>query len=197
MQSLLNQNIEHPKISALASIIQEEFQKNSQSKIIVFTQFRETAALLVKKLSEIKNVRASIFIGQAKKESSSGLSQKEQKEIIEKFKSGELNVLVATSIGEEGLDLPEVSAVVFYEPIPSAIRKIQRAGRTARLSPGKLIILITQETRDVIHHYASSARERKMYKAVHSIKQELKEKNSKPKEKSINEFLDSSKSLSN
>jgi len=196
LQSLLNQNIEHPKISALASIIQEEFQKNSQSKIIVFTQFRETAALLVKKLSEIKNVRASIFIGQAKKESSSGLSQKEQKEIIEKFKSGELNVLVATSIGEEGLDLPEVSAVVFYEPIPSAIRKIQRAGRTARLSPGKLVILITQETRDVIHHYASSARERKMYKVVHSIKQELKEKNNKLKEKNINEFLDSSNTLS-
>ena len=42
---------------------------------------------------------------------------------------------------EEGLDISEVSAVIFYEPVPSAIRKIQRQGRTARLAPGKLFIL--------------------------------------------------------
>ena len=68
----------------------------------------------------------------------------------------------------------EVSSVIFYEPIPSAIRKIQRAGRTARLDPGKLIILITKDTRDVINHYASSAREKKMYKAIEQMQKEIK-----------------------
>ncbi len=176
LKQLLAKNTEHPKLQTLSSIVNEEF-KNNNSKIIVFTQFRETASLIVKKLSEIQNIRASIFIGQAKKSTSSGfsgLSQKEQKSIIEKFKSGEINILVCTSIGEEGLDIPEVSTVIFYEPIPSAIRKIQRAGRTARLSPGKLIILVTQDTRDVAHHYASNARERKMHKTIHAIKEELK-----------------------
>lgn len=192
LQHLLNKNVEHPKISALSKLIKEEFEKKPGNKIIVFTQFRETANLLVNTLSKINNVRPSIFIGQAKKENSAGLSQKEQKEIIEKFKSGEINLLVATSIAEEGLDIPEVSAVIFYEPIPSAIRKIQRAGRTARLSPGRLIILITQETRDVIHHYASSARERKMHKAISLIKQELKEKNSSKQNDSLNDFLNPS-----
>jgi ERCC4-related helicase len=95
--------------------------------------------------------------------------------MIEKFKSGEINVLVATSIAEEGLDIPEVSMVIFYEPIPSAIRKIQRTGRTARLAKGKLKILITKGTRDEIYHYASSAREKKMYKAIDAIQESFKQ----------------------
>lgn len=174
LQNLLIKNIEHPKIEALASLVNEEIKTNNKSKIIVFTQFRETASTIVKRLEKIPDIKSSVFIGQAKR-LGAGLSQKEQKAIIEQFKSGEINVLVATSIGEEGLDIPEVNAVIFYEPIPSAVRKIQRAGRTARLSPGKLIILVTQDTRDVTHHYASNARERKMHKTIHAIKEEMKQ----------------------
>ena len=48
------------------------------------------------------------------------------KEIMNKFKQGEINIICATSIAEEGLDIPEVNSVIFYEPIPSAIRSIQR-----------------------------------------------------------------------
>jgi Fanconi anemia group M protein len=142
---------------------------------LLTTQFRETALSIVNSLNLLSNLRASLFVGQTKK-ANTGLSQKEQKQIIEKFREGKINILCATSIGEEGLDIPEVSSVIFYEPIPSAIRKIQRAGRTARLSPGKLIILVTQDTRDVAHHYASSARERKMHKSLEQIQKELKNK---------------------
>jgi Fanconi anemia group M protein len=84
--------------------------------------------------------------------------------------------LCATSIGEEGLDIPEVNVVYFYEPIPSEIRRIQRAGRTARLSKGKLAILITKGTRDEAYHYASIAREKKMKKTIESVKEDLKNK---------------------
>lgn len=173
LQQLLAKKIEHPKIEEIAVIIENQFKENPKSKVMVFSQFRETASAIVSRLNKIPGINSSIFIGQAKK-LGRGLSQKEQKAVIEKFKSGETNVLCATSIGEEGLDIPEVSAVIFYEPIPSAIRKIQRAGRTARLSPGKLIILVTQDTRDEINHYASSAREKKMYKTLEQVKQELK-----------------------
>jgi Fanconi anemia group M protein len=177
IEHLRSKHQEHPKIDTLVSLVKQEFSQNTNAKLIVFTQFRETAHLIVKSLSSLPSIKPSIFIGQAKKiisGNTSGLSQKEQKEIIEKFSSGEINTLICTAIGEEGLDIMEVNLVIFYEPIPSAIRKIQRAGRTARLSPGKLIILVTQDTRDVIHHYASSARERKMHRVIHSIKEELK-----------------------
>ena len=173
----LTKNNEHPKIASLVNTLKKEFENNKDAKILVFTQFRDTAQTIKKALAEQIQIKSAIFVGQAKKTSSlgsTGLNQKEQKQVVEKFTSGELNVLIATSIGEEGLDIPEVSAVIFYEPIPSAIRKIQRAGRTARLSKGKLIILITKGTRDEISHYASTAREKKMYKVIEQVKQELK-----------------------
>ena len=179
LESLLAKKIEHPKIEELAVLTEQELNNNQQAKLIIFTQFRDTASLICHRLSQLPACKPSIFVGQAKKETrygSTGLSQKEQKQIIDKFKNNEINCLIATSIGEEGLDIPEVNAVIFYEPIPSAIRKIQRAGRTARLSKGKLIILITKDTRDEIHHYASSARERKMYKTIQLVKDELKQK---------------------
>jgi len=175
LNELVKKEIEHPKIEEIFNIVKSQFEENENSKIIIFTQFRETASRIVEKLKNIPEVKASVFIGQAKK-LNTGLSQKEQKAVIERFKSNELNILCATSIGEEGLDIPEVSAVIFYEPISSAIRKIQRAGRTARLSPGKLKILVTKDTRDEIHHYASNARERKMYKTIDLVKKEIKNK---------------------
>jgi Fanconi anemia group M protein len=101
------------------------------------------------------------------------MNQKEQKRIINEFSAGEINILCATCIAEEGLDIPEVNAVVFYEPIPSAIRAIQRAGRTARLQKGKLFILITKKTRDEAFYYVSRAREKSMHTAINKIQQEL------------------------
>lgn len=177
IEKLISENIEHPKVDEISKLVEKEFENKIDSKIIIFTQFRETATTLTKRLNNNPKVKASIFIGQTKK-ANIGFSQKEQKEVISSFKEGKINVLCATSIGEEGLDIPEVSAVIFYEPIPSAIRKIQRTGRTARLAPGKLIILITKDTRDVTNHYASGAKEKKMYRIIDSIKRELKSKSS-------------------
>ncbi len=181
LNQLISKKIEHPKIDELKVLIENEFKENENARIIVFSQFRETASKIAENLNKIAGVNAKVFIGQAKKTNSSGLqssglSQKEQKKVIEEFKERKINILCATSIGEEGLDIPEVNAVYFYEPIPSAIRKIQRAGRTARLAPGKLAILVTKNTKDEIHHYASSAREKKMYKTIEEVKKDIKNK---------------------
>ena len=176
---LLDRQIEHPKIHKLMEIIKKEFEKNDSAKIIVFTQFRDTASIISKKLNEIKNVKSKIFVGQMKKTNAgetTGLNQKEQSRIINQFSSGEINVLCATSIGEEGLDIPEVNVVIFYEPIPSAIRAIQRTGRTARLMKGKLIILMTKKTRDESFFYVSRIREKKMHIAIDSIKKDMNDK---------------------
>lgn len=176
LTQLVGKKIEHPKLGEVTRIVKEEFNSNSNiagPKILIFTQFRDTAALLVNTLNAEEKIKAAVFIGQASSTRTKGLSQKEQKAIIEQFREGTINVLCATSIGEEGLDIPEVNAVIFYEPIPSAIRKIQRAGRTARHAPGKLFILVTKGTRDEINHYASSAKEKKMYKTIDMVKEHL------------------------
>ncbi|VVB82747.1 ATP-dependent RNA helicase SrmB [uncultured archaeon] len=173
---LLSKGIEHPKIEGLMNIITEEKSKNENIKILVFTQFRNTASIISKKLNQIEGIKSKVFVGQAKKTNQAGdtgLSQKEQKKMIEDFSSGEINVLCATSIGEEGLDIPEVNAVIFYESVPSAIRKIQRSGRTARLVAGKLIMLIAKGTRDETFYYVANAKEKKMRKTIQDIKDEM------------------------
>ena len=169
---LLSKKIEHPKLEELAKIIESEIVKNEKMKAIVFTQFRDTASAISKKLNELKSINAKVFVGQAKKKGT-GLSQKEQKSIINEFSAGDVNVLCATCIAEEGLDIPEVNVVIFYEPVPSAIRTIQRAGRTARVMNGKLIMLVTKKTRDESFFYVSKNKEKRMHTAINSIKEGL------------------------
>ncbi len=175
----LLQGIEHPKIKELAGIVKEEIEKNNKTKTIIFTQFRDTASIISEELDKIPGIISKVFVGQTKKISggnSTGLNQKEQKKIIEEFSSGKINALCATSIGEEGLDIPEVNTVIFYEPVPSAIRKIQRGGRTARLMKGKLIMLVTKNTRDESFYYVANAKEKKMHKTIQNIKDEMSNK---------------------
>jgi len=101
------------------------------------------------------------------------LTQEEQAARIEQLEDGSLNVLVATSIAEEGLDIPAVDQVVFYEPIPSEIRYIQRRGRTGRKAPGRVTILATNNSLDMAYLYASSRRIEKMRRIVETVNRKL------------------------
>jgi ERCC4-related helicase len=180
---LIAKNLEHPKLLELKCIIEDSIKDNPKNKTIIFSQYRDTVIKISKELNKIENINAKVFVGQAKKENS-GLSQKEQQEIMDEFREGKINIICSTSIGEEGLDIPEVNSVIFYEPIPSAIRSIQRRGRTARLMKGKLIILLTLGTLDEIFYYSSRAKEKRMHKAIADIKDDLdKGKSIKPRKK--------------
>ena len=170
LQEILKKNIENPKLAELIKIIKNEV-RTKKEKIIVFAQYRDTVAKICKTLNKEK-IPAKVFVGQLKK-GESGLSQKEQKQTIQDFSNNQFNILCATSIGEEGLDIPEVNAVIFYEPIPSEIRKIQRAGRTARLVKGKLIILLNKKTRDESYYWAAFHKEKRMHKIINNIKNGL------------------------
>lgn len=172
-RKLHDERIEHPKMIELRKIVGNEIKENQDLKMIIFNQYRENAAELRDEINKINGVRSEIFVGQQKK-GETGLSQKKQKEMLEKFRTGEINIIVATSIGEEGLDIPKVDVVVFYEPVPSAIRAIQRRGRTGRLEKGRVIILMTEKTRDETYRWAERGKEKRMYDNMANIKKELK-----------------------
>lgn len=142
---------EHPKITHIKEILLDYLKrkedKSTKSKILVFSQYRDTATHIVKILEDI-NIKAYRFVGQSAREGDDGLKQEEQMRIIKAFREGEFDVLVATSIAEEGLDIPDVDLVLFYEPVASEIRFIQRRGRTGRRSSGRVIILATKDTID-------------------------------------------------
>jgi Fanconi anemia group M protein len=101
------------------------------------------------------------------------MSQEQQAEVLEKFREGAINIIVATSIGEEGLDIPNVDLVLFYEPVPGEIRYIQRKGRTGRGRFGKVLILAADGTMDVAYLKSSRRMTEMMKKATKALNSEL------------------------
>jgi len=189
IEQLIEKEVKHPKLLKLKEIVKEQIDSNQDTKVIIFTQYRDSAEQIVKQLDllEIKN---HIFVGQAKKKGL-GFSQKQQKEILDRFRVGEFNVLIATSVAEEGLDIPKVDKVIFYEPVPSAIRSIQRRGRTGRLEEGEVTVLVTSGTRDEGYRWSSHHKEKRMYRNLESLKKDfsLNGINKKESEKTLHEFI--------
>ena len=72
------------------------------------------------------------------------MNQKEQQAVVRDFRSQQFNVLVATCIAEEGLDVGSVDMCVSYDVVTSTTRAVQRKGRTARKQTGKSINLVTE-----------------------------------------------------
>ncbi len=182
---------EHPKLNELVELIKQQLDKNPDSRIMVFTRFRDTAKLLERTLSSSTDSRPVRFVGQAKRGEDRGLTQKEQGQILEQFQEGTYNVLVATSVGEEGLDIHECDLVVFYEAVPSAIRLIQRRGRTARTHPGRVIVLVALGTRDQSYYWASIHRESKMKDLLKEMKQMSRDIEQERKQSTLKDFMSS------
>jgi len=173
---------EHPKLEKVVPILRTQFLSKPDSRVIVFTHYRHTCDLVTQTLEKVGGFKPVRFVGQASKGEDIGLNQKEQKEIIEKFKSGEFNVLVSTSIAEEGLDIPATDLVVFYEPVPSEIRTIQRRGRTGRRRSGKVVILITKSTKDEAYLWSSRKKENQMRRELESLRRKLRLRKGLPEE---------------
>ena len=152
----------HPKLGALKDVVAQQLARKPDSRIIVFTNYRDTAEVVKNTLNTMRDIRAEKFVGQAKKDGQKGLSQREQVQLVTEFVSGTYNVIVATSVAEEGLDIPATDMVVFYEPIPSAIRSIQREGRTGRRRAGRVVVLVTKGTRDETYSFSSTRKKRVM-----------------------------------
>jgi len=139
-----SRGIEHSKIPKLKEILE-----SVPGKALIFTSYRDSVDLIFNKLTEM-GVSAGILIGKA---GATGLKQKEQIETVQKFRDGVFQVLVATRVGEEGLDIAEVNQVIFYDNVPSSIRYIQRRGRTGRKDTGKLVVLIAKNTIDERYYW--------------------------------------------
>ncbi|MEM0080050.1 MAG: helicase-related protein [Nitrososphaerota archaeon] len=168
---------EHPKIPALIEVLREEVEKNPGGRILVFTQYRDSAEHIVEVLKS-NGFKAEIFVGQGRRgrktlDKRPSMTQKQQLEVLQKFRDGELKILVATSIGEEGLDIPQCDLVVFYEPVPSEVRLIQRRGRTGRAREGRCVILVADKTLDMVYLVKAGEKVKKMRKVMEKINQTL------------------------
>ena len=169
LNALADIKVEHPKLAAAQEIIKDQLASKPDSRIMVFTNYRDTATALLKSLDEERTIKAIRFVGQASHQGDQGLTQKKQAVILDKFRKGEYNVLIATSVGEEGIDIPATDMVLFYEPVPSEIRSIQRKGRTGRARAGRVVVLMARGTRDEAYYWISDRKEKTMQKQIRSF----------------------------
>ena len=168
--------VEHPKISRILSLVSQMLAADPRCKIIVFTQYRESCEIISRKLAIVENARVCTLIGQA----NGGLKQKEQIEILDKFREGEFNIVVSTSVGEEGLDITSTNAVIFYEPVASEIRTIQRRGRTGRKNDGEVYVLVANGTVDEAMENSAKKKEKLMRERLETLSGSLRSKKGLP-----------------
>ncbi len=161
--------IEHPKLRKIVEVTKKLLDEKPNAKIIVFANYRATVDRINRLLGESK-IQSEILIGQAIKEGK-GLTQQQQIDVLNRFRESEFSVLVCSSVGEEGLDIPAIDYAIFYESVPSEIRQIQRRGRVGRQAVGKVIFLITKDTRDEVYYYASLKKEKKMKGMLYRMKE--------------------------
>jgi Fanconi anemia group M protein len=167
-----SKGMEHPKINKLGEILQ-----TFSGKALIFSSYRDSVDIIYKKLNEM-GISAGILIGKA---GEAGLKQKKQIETVQKFRDGEFKVLVATRVGEEGLDISEVNQVIFYDNIPSSIRFIQRRGRTGRKDTGKLIVLMAKDTIDETYYWIGKRKMTSAKSMGEKMTQTLQKNNSQKK----------------
>lgn len=177
--------IKNPKLEKAKEIVSEQISDNPDARVILFAHYRDSAERLTREFEDVEGIRPEKFIGQSNRKGEDGLSQKEQADVLDRFRDGKTNLLVSTAVGEEGLDIPGVDLAVFYEAVPSEIRSIQRKGRTGRKRPGRVVILLMKGTRDEAFYWSAVHKEKRMRETLREMSEEQKEDKS---QKSIDDF---------
>ncbi|WP_135303497.1 ERCC4 domain-containing protein [Haloarcula amylovorans] len=178
----------HPKFRRTRMLLAETLGIENGERVIVFTESRDTAETLVNFLSE--HFQTEKFVGQSDTDGSEGMTQNEQQETLDRFRSGEFEVLVSTSVAEEGLDVPEVDLVLFYEPVPTAIRAIQRKGRTGRQAEGRVVVLLAEDTRDEAYFWKARNDQKRMKHELNDLKSAAGELEARLDQTGLDEYED-------
>ncbi|MDP3790223.1 MAG: helicase-related protein, partial [Candidatus Omnitrophota bacterium] len=161
IHNLIAEGAQHPKIAALNELMKQ----NINRKIIIFAENRASVENIVAQLNGegVNSIKAEHLIGKAGKDR---MTEKEQGDVLKRFRNNEFNILVATQIGEEGLDMPDVDLVIFYEPVSDERRLVQRAGRQGRSKNGKIYMLITEETWEAGTYYSALRKRKQMERII-------------------------------
>uniref|UniRef100_A0A1I8PN99 Fanconi anemia group M protein n=1 Tax=Stomoxys calcitrans TaxID=35570 RepID=A0A1I8PN99_STOCA len=136
----------HPKFEKARECLLKHFEENKESRAIVFCEYRESVLLIYRMLLQhVPILRPRCFVGQGGTGNLRALTQKQQIQIMNDFRSGKSNILIATSIGEEGIDVGEVDLIVCFDISTSnPTRFVQRIGRTGRKKNGNVVMLVTE-----------------------------------------------------
>ncbi|XP_074765150.1 Fanconi anemia group M protein isoform X4 [Athene noctua] len=169
----------HPKLRKLEEIVIEHFKSWKKqfttgstsvdavdTRVMVFSSFRDSVQEIAEMLSRLSPVvRVMTFVGHSAGKSTKGFTQKEQLEVVKRFREGGYNTLVSTCVGEEGLDIGEVDLIICFDAQKSPIRLVQRMGRTGRRRQGRIVVILA-EGREERTYNQSQCNKRSIHKAI-------------------------------
>ncbi|KAJ7415497.1 Fanconi anemia group M protein [Willisornis vidua] len=136
------------------------------TRVMIFSSFRDSVQEIAEMLSRLSpTVRAMTFVGHSTGKSSKGFTQKEQLEVVRRFRQGGYNTLVSTCVGEEGLDIGEVDLIVCFDAQRSPVRLVQRMGRTGRRRHGRIVVILAQGREERTYNQ-SQCNKRSIHKAI-------------------------------
>ncbi|XP_021049195.1 interferon-induced helicase C domain-containing protein 1 [Mus pahari] len=176
-----NPKYENEKLIKLRNTILEQFTRSEESsRGIIFTKTRQSTYALSQwimenaKFAEV-GVKAHHLIGAGHSSEVKPMTQTEQKEVISKFRTGEINLLIATTVAEEGLDIKECNIVIRYGLVTNEIAMVQARGR-ARADESTYVLVTSSGSGVTEREIVNDFREKMMYKAINRVQ------NMKPEE---------------
>lgn len=172
---LARQGPENPKLEMLEQILQEQFRSPGSPRGIIFTCTRQSTHSLLLWLQQqpglqTVDIRAQLLIGAGNSSQTIHMTQRDQQEVIRKFRDGTLNLLVATSVAEEGLDIPQCNVVVRYGLLTNEISMVQARGR-ARADQSVYSFVATHGSRELRREQTNEALEILMERAVAAVQE--------------------------
>ncbi|KAM4708598.1 antiviral innate immune response receptor RIG-I isoform 1-T2 [Discoglossus pictus] len=125
-----NQN---PKLEELEFILSESYHENPQTRSLLFVKTRALVSALKKWIEEteaLRYLKPEMLIGRNKRQENTGMTLTGQKGVLDAFKTdGESKILIATSVADEGIDIPACNLVLLYEYVGNVTKMIQVRGR--------------------------------------------------------------------
>ncbi|NXS73643.1 FANCM protein, partial [Pandion haliaetus] len=169
----------HPKLRKLEEIVIEHFKSWKKgfttestsvdavdTRVMIFSSFRDSVQEIAEMLSRLHPVvKVMTFVGHSTGKSTKGFTQKEQLEVVKRFREGGYNTLVSTCVGEEGLDIGEVDLIICFDAQKSPVRLVQRMGRTGRRRQGRIVVILA-EGREERTYNQSQSNKRSIHKAI-------------------------------
>ncbi|KAM9290170.1 Fanconi anemia group M protein isoform 2-T2 [Cariama cristata] len=173
----------HPKLRKLEEIVIEHFKSwkkrcsdqvttestsvdTGDTRVMIFSSFRDSVQEIAEMLSRLSPVvRVMTFVGHSTGKSTKGFTQKEQLEVVKRFREGGYNTLVSTCVGEEGLDIGEVDLIICFDAQKSPVRLVQRMGRTGRRRQGRIVVILA-EGREERTYNQSQSNKKSIHKAI-------------------------------
>uniref|UniRef100_A0A3Q2Z4S8 RNA helicase n=1 Tax=Hippocampus comes TaxID=109280 RepID=A0A3Q2Z4S8_HIPCM len=140
-----NQSYENDSLSKLQTNVLYQFTTREDARGIVFTKMRQSAIALSHWIQENPKfgdvgVKVSYVIGGGDQSVVKPMTPAEQKDVLSKFRSGAVNLLIATSVAQEGLDIPACNFVICYGLVTNEIAMIQARGRARAKNSNYIVI---------------------------------------------------------